>query len=261
MDPAPTRNTVWMHRRILGIPASMLTLIGLAMPLAGQEASHYLELGAGSRQGDFGTATTSTLRMTYATYGASGSRWDASLTVPYLKVSRSGGGISSSDQVLGDVVVRGAYRFLPETEDGWSLDGLGAIKLPTASDTKGLGTGRSDAGVFLALNQRMGLFQWTVLGGRIQGASGDPGVTTEPLTPGSSVFAVRGSWTFEGTRWGLSLEARGPAYQGLPGAREITLEVFHPVSYRWALKATATAGLSDGGPRQGVTLGVVRFFL
>jgi hypothetical protein len=229
--------------------------------LHGQDLQPYVETGIGGRQGDFGTPVQSTVWLGYATVGTSATRWDANLTVPFLRLAREGGGASTQDQGLGDIVARGTYRFLRETEDGWSLDGLGAIKLPTASETKGLGTGRTDIGAFLALNQQLGLLRWTILGGRIQGESSKLPGSAEVPTAGATVFGLGGSLYLEGTRWSLSFEARGPAYQGLPGAREVTLEVFHPVSYRWALKATATAGLSDGGPRQGVTIGVVRFFM
>lgn len=241
----------------------LLGVFAMALPgkiLWSQDVLPYVEVGAGQKQGDFGTATRSTLGLAYITYGASGSRWDANLTVPYLRVGREGGGISTNDQGLGDIVARGIYRFLPETEDGWSLDGIGALKLPTASETKGLGTGRSDAGVFLALNQQMGLFRWTVQAGRIQGASGNPSVTTEPLTSGASVLGISGSWYFDGTRWDLSFEARGPAYQGLPGVRELALDVFHPLSPKWGIKVLVTAGLSDGGPRQGFGVALIRVF-
>lgn len=241
----------------------LLCAFTLAFPgaiLWSQDALPYVEVGAGQKQGDFGTATRSTLSLAYITFGASSSRWDANLTVPYLRVGREGGGISTHDQGLGDIVARGIYRFLSETEDGWSLDGVGALKLPTASDTKGLGTGRTDAGVFLALNQQMGLFRWTVQAGRIQGASGNPSVTTDPLTSGASFLGISGSWYFDGTRWGVSFEARGPAYQGLPGARELTVDVFHPLTPKWGIRALVTAGLSDGGPRQGLGVALIRVF-
>lgn len=221
-----------------------------------QEVLPYLEVGLGRKQGDFGSPTRSTLSLGYATYGASGTRWDANLTVPYLRLNREEGGITSQEQGLGDVVARGIYRFLPENEDGWSLDGMGAVKLPTANDTKGLGTGRTDVGGFLALHQQLGLFQWTLLGGWIQGASS----SSDTLTSGSYVVGLSGAWVLDRNRWGISLEVRGPIYQGEPGVREIALDVFHPLSSNWGVKAVIAAGLSNGGPKQSVGLAVVRLF-
>lgn len=247
------KHALWILLLVLG---AMLA----SRSLHGQDLQPYVETGIGRRQGDFGTPVQSTLWLGYATIGSSAARWDANLSVPFLRLAREGGGTSTQDQGLGDIVARGMYRFLPETEDGWSLDGVGALKLPTANDTKGLGTGRSDAGIFLALNQQLGLFRWTVQGGRILGASGDPTGTTEQLTSGATVLGISGSWYFEGTRWGLSFEARGPAYQGLPGARELTVDVFQSLSPKWGIKALVTAGLSDGGPRQSFGVALVRVF-
>jgi len=164
------------------------------------------------------------------------------------------------DQGLGDVVVRGIYRFLPENEDGWSLDGVGAVKLPTASDTKGLGTGRTDVGGFLALHQRLGIFRWTLLGGWIQGASTNQIGLAGDLTSGAYVVGLSGSWYLDRNRWGVSFEARGATFQGVPGAKDISLDVFHPFTSKWGMKAIFTAGLSDGGPKQSVGVALVRIF-
>ncbi len=241
---------------LLGILASALP----GSALRSQEALPYLEMGVGQKQGDFGSPTQSTLWQGYATYGSTGARWDASVTVPYLRLNREGGGISARDQGIGDIVVRGVYRFLPENEDGWSLDGEGAVKLPTASDTKGLGTGRTDVGGFLALHQRLGLFQWTLLGGWIQGASTNRTGTVVTLTSGSYVAGLRGTWDLDRNRWGIAFEARGATYQGEPGIKELSVDVFHPFSPTWAMKAVITAGFSDGGPKQSIGVALVRLF-
>lgn len=237
----------------------LFSLCGLLLAQAvwGQEVLPYVELGAGRKQGDFGSATRSTLWMGYATCGASGARWDANLTVPYLRLGREEASPTTQDQGIGDMVARGIYRFLPETEDGWSLDGQGALKLPTASDSKGLGTGRTDLGVFLALHQQLGLFRWTLQGGRIQGLASDP---TGELTPGAFVLGLSGAWYLNGDRWAVSFESRGSTFQGLPGAREISLDVFHSLSSKWGMKVVVTAGLSDGGPKQSIGAAFIRIF-
>ncbi|MBL0210791.1 MAG: hypothetical protein IPQ13_07785 [Holophagaceae bacterium] len=242
---------------------SMLAALAFSLPgsaLWSQDVLPYMETGVGRKQGDFGSPTRSTFWLGYATYGVTGARWDASLTVPFLWLNRDGGGDSSQDQGIGDVVVRGSYRFLPENEDGWSLDGEGAVKLPTASDTKGLGTGRTDVGGFLALHQRLGLFQWTLLGGWIQGASTNQAGTADTLTSGSYVVGLRGTWDLNRNRWGVAFEARGATFQGEPGIKELSMDVFHPISSKWAMKAVITAGFSDGGPKQSVGVALVRVF-
>lgn len=244
------------------VPGALLMVLGMLMPgaLQSQGVFPYLELGGGRKQGDFGTTATDTLWLGYVTGGVSSDRWDANLTVPYLGLTRDEGGISTQEKGLGDVLLRGAYRFLLETEDGWTLDGEGAVKLPTASDTKGLGTGRTDVGGFLSLHQRLGIFQWTVMGGWIQGTSSNQTGTTSTFTSGAYVLGLRGAWYLDRNRWGASFEARGATYQGTPGAKELSLDVFHPLTSTWGVKAVVTAGLTDGGPRQSVGVSIIRIF-
>lgn len=232
-------------------------LLAMATPGLGQGTVPYLEAGVGRRQGDFGTAIQSTLWMGYVTCGAFGERWDANLSLPVLRLDRSGSGPSSRDQGPGDAVVRGLYRFLPETEDGWSLDGQVALKLATGDDAKGLGTGRTDFGGFLALHQQLGLFRWTVQAGRTQGTTTG---SSSDLRSGGFVWGLAGSWQFDGDRWTLSYESRAAAYMGLPSVRELSLDLFHPVSSKWGMKVSITAGLSDGGPRRGIGLALIRVF-
>lgn len=258
--PDCRERSVRTRSQVLKAIPFVLPLLLAGMPLRSQEVLPYLEAGVGQKQGDFGSPVQSTLGMAYATYGAATTRWDASLTVPYFSLNREGGGLSAQDHGIGDVLARGAYRFLPENEGGWSLDGMGAVKLPTASDTKGLGTGRTDAGGFLALHQRLGSFQWTLLGGWVQGVSSYQTSTVGNLTSGAYEAGLGGAWYIDRTRWGLSFEARGAAFQGTPGAREISADVFHLFSTKWGMKAVVTAGLTDGGPKRSVGVAVIRYF-
>ena len=239
------------------IPRSLCLALTLLASLPGQGAVPYLEIGAGRRQGDFGTSVRSDLWLGYASLGCAGERWDSSLTVPFLSLQRTGPGVSRQDWGLGDVVVQSGWRFLPETWDGWSLDGLGALKCPTANQNRDLGTGRADLGTFLALNQRLGLLRWSLLGGWIQGVSGHAG---GDLTPGAYAFSAATSLALDSARWELVFEARGPAFQGEPGAREVSLNLSRSLSPVWGVKASAMAGFTAASPKWSVGLALVRSF-
>lgn len=237
-----------------------LALLAAPAALRAQQALPYLEVGAGEKQGDFGTPIDNTLWMGYATYGAATSRWDASVTVPWLDLRETEGGNSAMSQGIGDVLLRGAYRILPENVDGWSLDGVGAVKLPTASSSNGLGTGSTDFGGFLALHHRDGHLQWNLMGGWIAQAGSGSSPSPTPLTSGVYDVALGGAWYLQAGRVGLSFEARGPVYQGTPGAREASVDFYHLFNVRWAMKAVATAGLNDGAPKHGIGIAVIRYF-
>ncbi|MBI1753850.1 MAG: hypothetical protein HY014_09205 [Acidobacteria bacterium] len=239
---------------------ALLLLGGAGSPLRAQELTAYVQVGGGWRQGDYGTPVRSTLWMGYATLGAARGKWDASLTVPTLQVTREEGGVVTRDRGLGDVLLRGTVLLWPENEAGWSLDGTGVVKLPTASESAGLGTGRTDGGGFLVARHRGGAFQWTFLGGWIRGSASPSSAGPETLTPGGYVLGLGLAFHANLTRWELSVGGRGSARADTPGAREVSLGMFHPFSPAWGLQASFTAGLNDGGPRRSADLALIRRF-
>jgi hypothetical protein len=235
-------------------PIRIVVALALLGPCRCFSAVPYVEVGGGRRQGTFGTATDSTLWLGYLSLGSSGERWDANCTVPYLGLERTESGYYRQDKGLGDVVLQSDWRFMPETWEGWSLDGLAALKCPTADSEKDLGTGRTDLGVFLAVNQRLGLLRWSLLGGWIQGVSHQTGSN---LTSGAYVFNLGTALSLETSRWELVFEVRGPSYQGGPGAQEISLCVFKALSPTWGIKASTMAGLTEASPRWSCGLALV----
>lgn len=235
--------------------------LGIALVLAStslkaDDPALYLEGGVGQRRGDFGTPVTSQLSAAYGTMGYASSTYDLSVTLPILRLDVSGNGQSTSATGMGDVLIRGIRRFVPETNSGFAFDGGLALKLPTANTDKGLGTGKADVGGFIAAHQRWNRLQITLLGGWVQ--SGSMGGTASQSTR-SGFYAVGTglSYYLDRTKWSLAFEARGSQYAGLAGAREVSLGMFHLMSKRLGLRGSVSAGLSDGSPKTGFGLGVV----
>ena len=231
--------------------------MALLAPLAhAGEPALYLEGGLGAKQGDFGSPTLSRLGLAYGTVGYASSRFDLSLTVPYLHLQTSGGGQDASASGVGDVLVRGVRRLVPETDSGFSLDGALAVKLPTADEQKGLGTGQTDIGGFLGLHQRWGQLQATLVGGWIQSQAG---TALASVATANGIYTAGAGLSFltEQGRYSASFEARGAQYAGVPAPREISLDAFRMLNPSFALKGSFTLGLNDGSPRTSVGLGVV----
>jgi hypothetical protein len=214
----------------------------------------YLEAGAGHQQGDFGSATASRLDYAYAAAGWLGPAYDVNVSVPVLHLRNQGGGQDSSATGLGDVLVRGVRRVLPADAAGRSLDASLALKLPTAPSTDGLGTGHLDLGGFLALNQRWGPWQGSVLGGWIAGA------LTEPDSRGGAYAAGLSLARYgAGGKVALSWLARAAQVPGTPAPRELQLDVYQPLERRLAFKGTCAAGLNNGAPRFSLGLGLAYY--
>lgn len=88
---------------------------------------------------------------------------DLSMTIPYVQTSGSGvttvdgnvfqisaPGPSVTNSGIGDIVLRGSYYLFSEGRDvPFDLNLTGKIKVPTADDSKGLGTGEFDTGAGL----------------------------------------------------------------------------------------------------------------
>ncbi|HWR86922.1 MAG TPA: transporter, partial [Acidiferrobacterales bacterium] len=132
----------------------------------------YLALDGGVQAGDFGTPVRNTLYSVAPTLGYVAKDYDLSVTAPYLSLTQSTAGQSVTESGLGDIVARAGYVLVPERESGLSLNGALAVKLPTADDAKGLGTGKADVGATLMLGQRLGPVRLSLLGGYIK--VGDP---------------------------------------------------------------------------------------
>ncbi len=208
------------------------------------------------KQGDFGTPVTSRLGLAYGSLGYASDRFDLSLSVPYLSLRTSGGGQDDIETGLGDLLLRGVRRLVPETEGGFSLDGVVAVKLPTADSAKGLGTGQTDIGGFMGLHQRWDRLQATLMGGWVKGSTAG---SLEPVTTANGAYSAGAGLAYLGNRgrYSVGFQVRGAQYAGHPAPREATLDVFRIIAPRLAMRGSLVLGLNDGSPRTSLGIGVV----
>jgi len=216
--------------------------------LCAKSPSGYLEAGIGRRQGDYGLAATNRLDLAYGAAGVATARYDVNVAVPYLRVESLEGGRTTRTTGLGDILVRGLRRILPETLGGQALDGGLAVKLPTAKNDKGLGTGLTDVGGFLAAHQRLGRIQVSASGGWIQSSSSKDAAGA-PIRAG--IYTAGAGLSYEGERSKVSLTwlGQGSQYPGMPAPREVSLDLYRSLGYPFALGASFSAGLNDGAPK------------
>ena len=229
-------------------------LFALAAGVAGgQEGRAYFELNTGFRTGDFGTPTRSDLLYLAPTFGYAAPRYDYSVTVPYLTLTSRTASGSTTQSGIGDTVARGGLELIAGTN--WSLYGALSVKLPTADETRGLGTGETDVGAFATFSRDFDSVRLSLLGGTIQ--TGDPpGYTLPDLWLYGIGLA---SWA-GATRLYGSIEGRTASVPGAPNPLEVYVGAMHPLSTRQWLTGTAFAGLNDSGPRYGASVGFVHWF-
>lgn len=234
-----------------------VVLLGLAVFSPGSPAADnqvYLALDGGVLAGDFGTPVRSTLYSVAPTLGVVAKDYDLSVTVPYLFLTQSATGQSVTESGLGDIVARAGYVMVPEREGGMSMSGALAVKLPTADEARGLGTGKADVGATLILGQALGRLRLSLMGGFIK--VGDPAGQdyNDVYLYGVGASGMKGE-----TGLYASLEGRRALIAGADDPLEARVGFFRPFRYRTAIRGTAFAGLNDGGPAYGASLGFVRW--
>ncbi|MCK9418629.1 MAG: transporter [Nitrospirae bacterium] len=215
----------------------------------------YLDLGGGYKTGDFGTPTTSSLYYLSSTIGYVAPRYDVGVTVPYLFLTNKNAGQSQTDSGAGDIILRGGAVFIPEGPGGFSLNGTLAVKLPSADETKSLGTGETDYGAFLGLHQRIEDFKLSLTGGYIK--IGDPAAINYNDV---HLYGVGVSRAFGRTDIAASLDGRRSTVPGVQNPQEVSVGFFHVLNADHAIKGSAFKGLNNGGPDFGVDFGIVRWF-
>jgi hypothetical protein len=240
----------------LVVSAAVFVLLGALGPGAARalDGRGYLELDAGYKTGDFGTPTTANLFYLSPTLGYVAPRFDVSVTAPLLSLTEKTSGSSTTETGLGDVVLRAGAVLLTETSGGLSINGAAAVKLPTADEAKGLGTGQTDFGVFAGLYQRLIGLKVSLKGGYI--VTGDPSGVTYKDIP---LAGIGVSKVFGMTNVFAALEGRGATVATAKDPLEASLGVFHILNRDYSLAGSVTFGLNSGGPAFGATIGVVRW--
>jgi len=147
----------------------VLLLIGLLPITAGAaDGRGYLDFNGGYKTGDFGTATKSSLYYFSPALGFVTPDHDVSVTLPFLFLTSKTAGLTDTEEGLGDIILRGGMVLVPEHGSGFSLTGSLAVKVPTADEKKGLGTGETDYGGSVAFRQRIGQNRFTLSAGCIK---------------------------------------------------------------------------------------------
>ena len=177
-----------------------------------------------------------------------------SVTAPFLSLTQKTAGVGTTETGLGDVILRVGSVLIPETRGGLAISGMAAVKLPTADEARGLGTGQADYGGFVGLQQRLLGLKLSLTGGYI--VTGDPSGTRYKDVP---LVALGASKVFGTTNVFASLTGRRAIVSGAKDPIEASLGAFHLFNKDYSLTGGVTFGLNDGGPAFGATLGVVRW--
>ncbi len=261
----------------------MLLLSATATLAASEDGKWKYSTGIDYSSGDYGGDPVDT-DITYLPFTASwkSSQWTLKATVPWVSINGAGtvigagdGGVvvgnpnrrgngnsngnsgnggdtptASRETGLGDIWVGATYAVESVPPELFYLD-LGAkIKLPTADDAKGLGTGEMDytfqADIFKPLGQYTPFF---TLAYKVKG---DPqGIDLD------NVFYLSAGNDFrvsDHVNWGVSLDYQQATTVASDDALELFGYVNRKISNTWGVMFYGYTGLQDGSPDYGVGL-------
>jgi hypothetical protein len=224
------------------------------------ESSVTVSTGIDYSTGKYGaTESTDTLYMPFGVKYETGD-WTLRATIPYVETNgpsnvsgagadrvtlTNGTGARKKETGLGDIVLSGSWSALQQGP--WLVE-LGAkVKLATADENKGLGTGENDYAVQTDVYRT--LDKHTLFGTLGYKKMGDPnGIDLK------DPFYASLGWSFRATQasaLGLSYDFRQKILDGGAPLREVTGFVTHKLDPHWKLQGYLVSGYSNASPDLG----------
>ncbi len=160
-------------------------------------------------------------------------------------------GSRDSESGWGDIILQGEYALLLEPMDSFNFLLEGTVKLPTASESKGLGTGETDVGLAAELGRTVNqVYYFGRLGYTVVGEPSGINFDNPFLYEGGISFPINPQFYLT-----LSLEGSTSIDDDL----DDPLEGVVSGDYQWgadlSLNGFFLVGLSDGSPDYGIGIG------
>lgn len=243
---------------------AMLAATGIATPTLAQSSAAPSPLGLSFTtgvdfsSGDYGATDKTEIIVVPFNARLTTGKLRVSATLPYLRIKGPGAVVGGGDggpivvdpdanlpitttSGLGDVSLSATYGLLRQDSTGFDLDLTGRVKLPTASESKGLGTGKADFGVSAEVARTFGsATPFVTVGYRKPGDPAGFDLRSGPTASAGSSF-VAGSTVFI-----ASYDYAGKTSQSASNSHSLFGAVSAPVLERVNLTGYGTAGLSKG---------------
>ena len=244
------------------------------LPEAAREADWRFSTSVNYDTGKYGTPDRTNSVYIPFTLKRYYSEADLSVTVPYLRQSSAGqvtwvGGkpvrvargqgaaVNSTESGLGDIILRGTYTLKRDGPKSFGLGLAGRLKLPTADENKGLGTGELDEGVGLEFAKEINP-DWTLLADGYFTIIGDP----DGVDFYNQVSLDIGFYKKLSGKLGLTMlyETQSAIVDGNADPRSLSGTLSYSAESGAQFSGGLTLGLSDGSPDIGLSAGFNRRF-
>ena len=250
-------NNKMRKTRIAGM---LLSAFFLHTAYAADQGNFSLTSGLDYSSGKYGGTQSTQILYIPLTGKYEVDRWAFKLTVPYVRITGTGGvtrdtGVYKASGTtrttasgLGDVVAGASYNlYASGVTNALLVDLTGKVKFGTADETKGLGTGKTDYAAQVDIYKTVN--QFTVFGTLGYKVLGSPaGTQLNNVSYGS----LGSSYKFTPqTSGGLILDLREKAFATGAPQRELTAFVTHKLDTNWKTQAYLVKGFADGSPDWG----------
>ena len=228
------------------------------------ETSHKFSVGTYLSQGKYGANDNTDIIYFPASYELSHFPWVLSVTVPYLSIKGPGDVFLETGNIgrgrgsvpeyideagLGDIFVSASYQLPALTDSGLFMDLSLQAKLPTADETRDLGTGETDYGPQVDVYLARGRNTWFANAGyRWRGKTALYDLRDSAY---GSIGMMRQFG--ENTYLGLVYDYREKASTSSYDSHELMPFVSWNISKRWNLMVYTITGFTDSSADQ--TLG------
>ena len=164
---------------------------------------------------------------------------------------------------IGDVILRGRYYIIEESEHVPLIAVTARFKFPTATASQGLGTGKFDHGYGIEVSKLIGA-NWLVFFDAGYTFIGDPDIPATPTDPNPGTLGLRNQYWYDvGTGYYVTKDLLTSVYfeeyralrSDLPNARDVFFSTNYRLSPAWRLNGGVAVGLSNGAPDYVVSLG------
>jgi hypothetical protein len=222
-----------------------------------------LSIGADYTTGKYGASDSTDILYIPFTGKYEIDRWTYKAVVPWIHITGPGNVVGApgdtvvidganagrrTESGLGDVVASAFYNLVSERSAPFGLDLGGKIKLGTADENRGLGTGKNDFSVQADVFKPIGaLTPFGTLGYRWYG---DPaGVNFKNVYYWSAGASYK---TSQPTTVGFAYDYRPRIVDNGSHVSEATVFVSHKLTPDWKLQVYGVKGFSTGSPEWGL---------
>lgn len=227
------------------------TLFAVSLHATAETPKLVFSTGLDYSSGKYGQAEDTKITYVPFTGKYEVDRWTFKATVPYIQIEGPANvtpdsrvvvagtrPVRSKESGLGDVVVGASYNALANLEDQFYLDLGFKVKLPTADEQKGLGSGKTDYSVYTDLYKTYG--NVTLLGTLGYKKFGDPtGIDLNDVLYGSAGFSYKLS---SADSIGFVVDAREKTTNTSEALREYSVFYSHKFNNTYKLQTYLVTG-------------------